>query len=157
MHYILKLWKVNASETLSNFTDCISWWIHYVPFQALHPLIMSWCLEYYQVLSRNKIRSFLKLETKPKAACLPIPGATSNESQCTMNGLILSSNLLLIWQFSLYKSMRNTLQVNSISVEVHWHMLQMAVSEKQLPPSSTEDVYSAHKGKMQDNIEWETF
>lgn len=48
--------------------------------------------------------------------------------------------------------MRNTLQVNSISVEVHWHMLQMAVSTEQLPPSSTEDVYSVHKGKMQDNI-----
>lgn len=48
--------------------------------------------------------------------------------------------------------MRNTLQVNSISVEVHWHMLQMAVSEKQLPPSNTEDVYSVHKEKMQDDI-----
>lgn len=48
--------------------------------------------------------------------------------------------------------MRNTLQVNSISVEVHWHMLQMAVSEKQLPPSDTEDVYSVHKGKMQNDI-----
>lgn len=43
--------------------------------------------------------------------------------------------------------MRNTLQVNSFSVEVHWHMLQIAVSEKQLPPSNTEDVYSVHKGK----------
>lgn len=52
--------------------------------------------------------------------------------------------------------MRNTLQVNSISVEVHWHMLQMAVSEKQLPPSNS-DVYSVHKGKMQDDIKWETF
>lgn len=44
--------------------------------------------------------------------------------------------------------MRNTLQVNSISVEVHWHMLQMAVSEKQLPPFNTEDVYRVStKGK----------
>lgn len=51
--------------------------------------------------------------------------------------------------------MRNTLQVNSISVEVHWHMLQMAVSEEQLPPSNT-NVYSVHKRKMQDDIKWET-
>lgn len=48
--------------------------------------------------------------------------------------------------------MRNTLQVNSISAEIHWHMLQMAVSEKQLPPPKTEDVYRVHKGKMQDDI-----
>lgn len=43
--------------------------------------------------------------------------------------------------------MRNTLQVNSISVEVHWHMLQMAVSEKQLPPSNTETFTVSTKGK----------
>lgn len=44
--------------------------------------------------------------------------------------------------------MRNTLQVNSISVEVHWHMLQMAVSETQPSPFNTEDVYRAStKGK----------
>lgn len=52
--------------------------------------------------------------------------------------------------------MRNTLQVKSIAAEVHWHKLQMAVSEKQLPPYNT-DVYSVHKGKMQDDIKWETF
>lgn len=43
---------------------------HYVPFQALHPLIMSWCLEYYQVLSRNKLRSFLKLERPNEKATI---------------------------------------------------------------------------------------
>lgn len=44
--------------------------------------------------------------------------------------------------------MRNTLQVNSISVQVHWHVLQMAVSDKQLPPFNTENVYIVStKGK----------
>lgn len=44
--------------------------------------------------------------------------------------------------------MTNTLQVNSISVEVHWHMLQRAVSDKQLPPFNTENVYIVStKGK----------
>lgn len=44
--------------------------------------------------------------------------------------------------------MRNTLQVNSISAEVHWHMLQIAVSDKQLPPFNVENVYIVStKGK----------
>lgn len=38
--------------------------------------------------------------------------------------------------------MRNTLQVNSISVKVHWHMLQMAVSEKQLPPLPVQKMFT---------------
>lgn len=72
---------------------------HYVPFQALHPLVMSRCLEYYKVLSSNKITSFLKLERpnqrQQHPSSMPTPGATSDENQCTTNSLILTNNLLL--------------------------------------------------------------
>lgn len=37
--------------------------------------------------------------------------------------------------------MQNTLQENSVSVKVHQHMLQMAVSDKQLPPFNIDNVY----------------
>lgn len=44
--------------------------------------------------------------------------------------------------------MRNTSQVNSISVQVHWHVVQIAVSDKQLPPFNIENVYIVStKGK----------
>lgn len=36
--------------------------------------------------------------------------------------------------------MQNTLQENSNSVKVHQHMLQMAVSDKQLPPFNIDNV-----------------
>lgn len=72
----------------------------------------------------NKIISEIR-GTKPKgnhvnhvpAACLPAPGATSDEDQCTTSGLKLSSNLLLIWQF-------NLVYINQWEIHCKWTAFQ---------------------------------
>lgn len=62
MHYILKWGRSMHLEICPLLLTVSADETHYDPFQDLHPLIMSWIPEYYQVLSRNKVRSFLKLE-----------------------------------------------------------------------------------------------
>lgn len=111
---------------------------------------MPRCQEYNQVLPRYKIKSFLKFRDQNKRQPRqPCPGSTPVNFEGSIRKelehewwptTVQQSIINMTTSFSQYKSMTNILKMKSISAKVHWHKLQVAALDKQLPPFNTEDV-----------------